>query len=66
MKHATKACFFILFVVNMLICYRVNRQLNERMDAVIWTHDHTPSKSIKAIKVLEERIYELERKRTIP
>ena len=60
MKHTTKVCFFVLFVMNMIICYRVSRQLNDKMDAVIWKHDHTPSKSIKVISALEDRIYSLE------
>ena len=60
MKHTTKVCFFVVIVMNLIISYRVNRQLSIKMDAVIWAHDHTPSKSIKAIKALENRVYILE------
>ncbi len=60
MKHVTKVCFFTLFVINMIVCYRINRQLNTKMDAVIWAHDHTPSKSVKELRLLEDRIYAIE------
>ena len=62
MSNATKATLFILFVINMIVCYRVNRNLSIRMNDVIWTHGHTPSKSIKAIKVFEDRVTLLESK----
>ena len=63
MKHSTKVVFFILFVVNSLVCYRISRQVNKRIDKILFIYEHTPPRLSVKLDELEQRVYYLEQNR---
>ncbi len=60
MKQSTKVTLFVIFMLNSIVSYRVYRFTTDTLEAAIWTHNHTPSKSIKVLQKMEQRIIDLE------
>jgi hypothetical protein len=60
MKVPTKVIFFILFVVNFLVCYCVIIQINTKIDKIVLMHDSVPVQLSEKLNNIDRRVRYLE------
>ena len=60
MSNSIKISLFIVLITCLLCCYRVDRKYSIMFENVVYTNSITPVNAIKRIKMLEDKVHNLE------